>query len=446
MKVIKKTVLFTLLNLFFVCAAFAQSSGNPSASEQANSVTEFEVNGLKVLVKRRPNAPTVAAGLFIRGGARNITDKNAGIEQMMLSASTEGSKKFPREVVRREISRTGSSIGATAGKDYSVMSMAVTRGNFERLWEIFADLAMNPTFSNEAVEYTRSQILTGLREQETDNDNFLKILQDRVVYANHPYANEVGGTIENVNRFTAKDLTDFHQKMMQTSQLLLIVVGDLDPKDVQAKVAATLGKLPRGTYKEKVFPALDFSKPTLDITSRSLPTNYVQGVFNAPSLNHPDYYAMRIAITILQSLVYQEVRVKRQLSYAPNAELDSNASNTGNIYVTAVDANQAVQVMLEQINDLKTRELNDEIIKSIAGFFLTNYYIEQQTNMAQVGELARYELIGGGWRNSFEFLTRVRRVKAADVKTAAEKYMKNIRFVVIGNPTAIDKNIFVGSR
>ena len=206
MKKFNRFVLSTFLSLFFVSVAFAQS-GSPSTSEQANLVTEFDVNGLKVLVKRRPNAPTVAAGLFVRGGARNITDKNAGIEQLMLNAATEGSKKFPREVLRREIARTGSSIAATAGKDYSVMSMAVTRQNFDRLWEIFADIAVNPTFSNEAVEYARAQILTGLREQETDNDNFLEILQDRVVYANHPYSNEVGGTIENITRFSAQDLT-----------------------------------------------------------------------------------------------------------------------------------------------------------------------------------------------------------------------------------------------
>lgn len=442
MKVINKFVLFTFLSLFFATAAFAQS-GSPSTSEQANLVSEFEVGGLKVLLKKRPNAPTVAAGLFIRGGARNVDAKNAGIEQLMLSSALEGSKKFPRDVVRREISRTGSSMGATAGKDYSVMSMAVTRKNFDRLWEVFADLAVNPTFSSEAVEFARAQIKTGLLEQETDNDNYLKILQDRVVFANHPYSNEVGGTLDNISRFTVKELSDYHKKTMQTSQLLLVIVGDLEEADVRKKVEASFGKLLKGTYKDAAYPALDFSKPTLDVTTRTLPTNYVQGVFNAPSLNHPDYYAMRIATTILQSLVYQEVRVQRQLSYAPNAELDSNASNTGNIYVTAVDANQAVEVMIEQINLLKSRDLSNEMIESVAGFFLTNYYVEQQTNMAQIGELARYELIGGGWRNSFEFLTRVRRVSPADVKAAANKYMKNIRFVVIGNPSAIKREIFL---
>jgi len=439
----QKIAFLLFLNLIFVSGVFAQTSGRPSTSDQANQVTEFDVKGMKVLVKRRSNAPTVAAGLFVRGGARNITGKTAGIENLMLNAAAEGSKNFPRETLRREIARTGSGISATSGKDYSVLSLAVTRQNFDRLWDIFADIAVNPTFSNEAVEYARAQILTGLREQETDNDNFLEILQDRVIYANHPYANEASGTIETVTRFTAKDLSDYHQKVMQTSQLLLVIVGDIDPKDVQTRVAATLGKLPRGTYKETAYPALDFSKPTLDITTRTLPTNYVQGVFSAPSLDHPDYYAMRIAMTLLQSLVYQEVRVERQLSYAPNAELDSNASNTANIYVTAVDANQAVEVMLEQVKTIKSRKLNEAFIDSIAGYFLTNYYVEQQTNAAQVGELAKYELIGGGWRNSFEFLTRVRSVSADDVNRVANKYMKNIRFVVIGNPSSIDRNIFI---
>ena len=94
LSVISRNLFFTsLLILSFVIGGFAQA-GRPSIAEQASLVAEFDVNGLKVLVKRRPNAPTVAAGLFIRGGARNINDKNAGIESLMLSVATEGSKSF----------------------------------------------------------------------------------------------------------------------------------------------------------------------------------------------------------------------------------------------------------------------------------------------------------------------------------------------------------------
>ncbi len=119
------------------------------------------------------------------------------------------------------------------------------------------------------------------------------------------------------------------------------------------------------------------------------------------------------------------------------------ASNTAHISVTANDANQAVSVMLDQIKLLRTQTLNDAVIAEVAGFFLTKYYLAQETNAAQVGELARYELIGGGWRNSFEFLNRVREVKPSDIEAAANKYMKNIRFAVVGNQLAVNRTIFL---
>lgn len=442
-----RLILLALIVLSFVSAGLAQATDNSgkilNIAEQASSVTEFDVNGLKVIVKRRQSAPTVAAGLYIRGGARNITDKNAGIESLMLTTAAEGGKKFPRDIVRRELSKTGSNIGSSVGNDYSVMTLASTRTNFDRTWEIFTDLALNPAFESADVERVRGQILTGLREQETNPDSYLQVLQDRVVYANHPYATDVNGTIATIGGFTAADLRAYHQKMMQTSKLLLVIVGDLDAKELQKRIADSFGKLPRGDYKEQPYPALDFSKGSIEIAPRTLPTNYIQGIFNAPSLDSPDYYAMRVAINILRDRLFQEVRIKRQLSYAPNADLNNYLANTGNIYVTAVDANRTVGVMLNEIDNLKKQQVDNDEISAEAGQFLTSYYLGQETNSAQAGELAKYELVGGGWRNSFEFLNKVREVKSQDVQTVANKYMKNIRFVVVGNPTAINKEIFL---
>src|SRR4029453_15394931 len=99
-------------------------------AKQAALVTEFEVNGLKVLVKRREGSLTVAAGLFIKGGSRNITAENAGIEALMLDAATEGSVSFPRARMRDEQSRMGTVISSSANYDYSVMALRCTRPNF----------------------------------------------------------------------------------------------------------------------------------------------------------------------------------------------------------------------------------------------------------------------------------------------------------------------------
>ncbi len=426
-------------------AAFAQTGTIDNIARQAALVTEFDVGGMKVLVKRRESAPTVAGGLFIRGGARNISQKNAGIENLMLSAATEAGTKFPRSVLRRELSRTGSSIASSAGKDYSSIAFATTRQNFDRTWDLFTDVTLNPAFAPDDVERVRGQILAGLRETETSPDGALQALQDRIIYAGHPYANDVSGTLPTIGGLTAADLRAYHKHIMETSRLLLVVVGDVDPNDLKTRIMATFGKLPRGSYAEQPLAAFDFSKATLDIVPRTIPTNYVEGIFAAPSLSNPDFSAMRVATTILQQRVYEEVRVKRNLSYAPNAELSSLAANTANIYVTAVEANNAVKIMLGEINQMKHEHLDQDTLDGMAGQFLTNYYLGQETNAAQAGELARYELIGGGWRNSFELLNRIRGVKPADVQAVVNKYMKNIRFVVVGNPQAIDKNVFVAA-
>lgn len=438
-----KIGLLTFIILTLVSLSFAQTV-TVNLDSQVALVKEFDVNGLKVLVKRRPNSQTVAAGLFLRGGAHNLTAQDAGIENLMLNVATEGSQKFPRETLRRELSRTGSNISSGSNYDFSVLALASTKQAFDRSWEIFTDVALNPAFSPNDVELTREKLLTGLRSSEDDPDGFLQVLVEKTINSKTPYENDPSGTIENVSRFKTEDLRAYHQKVMQTSRLLLVVVGDLDASVLQQRIAASFGKLPRGDYKEPTVAPFDFSKPTLDVTSRNLPTNYIQGVFDAPSINNPDFYAMRVATTLLRDRVFEEVRVKRNLSYAPSADMGSRAANTGNIYVTAVDANRAISVMLNEINTLKTNAVDNREISGVTGQFLTTYFIGQETNAAQAAELARYELIGGGWRNSFEFLNRVKQVSPQDVQRVSQKYMKNIRFVVLGKPEFINRQIFLG--
>lgn len=431
--------------LFFAVAfASAATFAQPAATvnDASRLVTEFEVNGLKVLVKQRPSAPTFSGGLFFKGGVRNYTPETAGIENFMLNVATEAGKRFNRQQVRRELSRTGSSLAGSAGSDFGVVSFVSTKENFDRIWNVFTDVTLEPAFATEDVERVRQQLLAGLRERETSPDAALTAAQERVLYAGHPYGIDSQGTIPTVQGLTAAQLRDHHKKLMQTSRMLLVIVGDIDPKLVREKVEAAFGKLPRGDYKHEPLPALDFSKQTLDVTNRSLQTNYVQGAFPAPSLADPDYYAMRVAVTILQQLVYQEVRIQRQLSYAPNAEMNNQAVNYGFLYVTTVDPNQSVKVMLDQVNLLRTQTVTDEFIGGMAGQFVTQYYTDQQTNAAQAAELARYELIGGGWRRSFEFLEKMTAVTALDVRRVSEKYLKNFRFVVVGDPRSADPGVF----
>lgn len=411
--------------------------------DAARSVTEFEVNGLKVILKRRAKSPTIAGGLFVRGGARNINDKDAGIEYMTLSAAVEAGKNLPRQTVRRELASMGSAIGAASNNDYSVVSFGTTRENLDRFWNILSEVTLSPAFADADVNRIREQILTGLRERGTLPESALETLQDRTLYTGHPYANDVLGTVATISAITPADIRAYHKNIMETSRLVFVVVGDIEPDVLKTKIESTFGKLPRGSYKETPYPPLDFSKGTLDTAQRTLPTNYVKGTFAAPAPGTKDYFAMRVAVSILQTLVYQTVRQQLQLSYAPDAAMNNFAVNTANISVSTTDPNRAIAEMRKQIRLLQENTLNPEVIDEISAFFLTRHYIGQETSGAQVGELAQYELVGGGWRNAFEFMNGVRAVTPQDVRDVANRYMKNLRFAYIGNTASIERTVFV---
>ena len=413
-------------------------------TKQAALVSEFDVNGMKVLVKKREGSLTVAAGLFIRGGSRNITAENAGIEALMLDVASEASANFPRERLRSELARMGTVIGFDVNRDYSVLALRCTRPNFERSWQIFSDVALNPSFAKEHVALVQQRQVTSRRDDSDDPDSNLQQLQDKVAYAGHPYLNRTEGTVESLSRLTPEDLRRYHEKVMETSRLLLVIVGDLNPTQLREMVAASFGKLPRGNYHPDPVPQLAFDKSTVDITSRSLPTNYIQGLYTAPPPASPDMDAMRIASSILRDRVFEEVRVKRNLSYAPDAFLRTQAANIGGIYVTAVDANQAVRVMLDEITRLQREPISAQEIQAVVAQYLTGYYMGQETNAAQAGDLAQSELLGGGWRNSVEVIERLKAVTPADVQRVAQKYMRNIRFVVLGNPQSVNTSVFTG--
>jgi predicted Zn-dependent peptidase len=439
-------VLVLGLSVRFTAQQRPASSSLPAAllqvSDTLKQVTEIDVNGLKVLVKRREGSQTVAAGLFFRGGARNVTASNAGIESLMLDMATEATAAFPRERLRRELARTGTLLSSGVNLDYSALTLGSTRQHFDRAWEIFTDAAMHPSIANDDYERIKRQELIGLSDDEDTPDSYLHLLTSRVAYAGHPYLNSPHGTTETMTRLTLDDVKKYHEQLMQTSRMLLVIVGDIEPNVLQPKIAATLGKLPRGNYNPGPLAQLSFPAPTVNVTARDLPTNYVNSVYAAPQLTSPDIYPIRVATTILRERLFTEVRVRRSLSYAPDALLGSQAANTGGLYFTAVDANQTAQVMMREVSRLQTDLTSPDEIKAVAQQSLTQYYMGQETNAAQTGELAEYELIGGGWRNSGDMLDRLRAVTPEDVRRVANTYMRNMQWIVLGNPQNIDKALF----
>jgi len=57
------------------------------------------------------------------------------------------------------------------------------------------------------------------------------------------------------------------------------------------------------------------------VLTEKIPTNYILGVAPGPARSHSDYPAFSLATRILSERLFEEVRTKRNLSYAVDAAI-----------------------------------------------------------------------------------------------------------------------------
>jgi zinc protease len=262
------------------------------------------------------------------------------------------------------------------------------------------------------------------------------------VYAGNRYAVDPEGTVAAVTALKRDDLVRWHRQRLTKDNLVLVVVGNVTRADLEAKIAAAFGGLPaKGGPVASIAP-LAARGAALALVPRALPTTYIMGLFPAPNAADADYAAMRVAIDVLTKRLFEEVRTKRNLSYAPAAWMNNVGLNVGALYVTAVAPDTTLKVMRHEVERLKTEPLAPQRLAETVNGFLTRYFLQQEANMGQAATLGAYELVGQGWRRADGFIARVRAVTPADVQRVTRKYLHDFRFAVVGDSAKIDRALF----
>jgi len=181
-------------------------SPNPNSRSHSPSTNSFTLNGLAIILNRNTASDVVAANLYLLGGTRQITADNAGIEPFLLVASERGTRRFPRDLVRRKIEATGSNIVINAEEDWTMFGMRSVRASFDSTWMVFADRVTAATLDSGEVELVRAHMLTGARAVRDAPDALVSYLADSAAFAGHPYELEASGTEHSLSRISLAEL------------------------------------------------------------------------------------------------------------------------------------------------------------------------------------------------------------------------------------------------
>jgi zinc protease len=403
--------------------------------------SSFDVSGVHVILRRNAANDVVAANLYLLGGTRQETDSTAGIEPMLLWVSELGTKHYSREALRRKTAELGSTIVVEPRADWTMFGFRGIRATFDSTWMIFADRLMNGTLDSSAVELIRSQVLSAVRQRRDSPDDLVQYLADSVAFMGESYALAPAGTEASIGSFTPAALARYRATQLVKSRMLLVVVGNVERPQVERLVQRTIGQLPSGSYHWTPPADSDTSKSTSVLVARTLPTNYLLGYYTGPASSSRDYQALRVASAVLGGRLFAEVRSRRNLTYAVEAPFVERAISAGGLYVTTVYPDSVLRLMQREVRNLQTGLVDPENLQVIISQFITEYFLNNETNAEQANFLARAQLYRGDWRVADDFADELRRVTPEDVRGAARRYMHDVRFAYVGDTTKVSRSL-----
>ncbi|MDQ2930707.1 MAG: insulinase family protein [Gemmatimonadota bacterium] len=424
-------------------AALATFSAMPAVAQARatsdTSTSVFDVGGVHVILRRNTANDVVAANLYLLGGTQQATPATAGTEPLLLWVSERGTKHYTRDAITSKMAALGSAIVVEPRDDWTMFGFRGTRDTFDSTWAILTDRLINPTLAPADVEFIRAQVLAGVRQRNDSPDDLVQALADSLLFVGQPYAIPATGNERSLSSITATDLRKYHDTQIVTSRMLLVVVGNIERARLEKLILPTLGTLPHGSYTWAPPPDPVVRPSDVLFVQRQLPTNYFLGYYPGPRSTSTDLQALRIATSVLSGRLFTEIRVRRNLTYDVSAPFVERAVSSGGLYVTTVYPDSVLGIMRREINRMQSTLLDPENLNVIVQQFITEYYLNNETDAEQANQIARAELYKGDYRLAGQFVEQLRAVTPEQIRDASRKYMRGTHFAYVGDSTKVSR-------
>ncbi len=406
-------------------------------------VEEFDVNGIKVILKHSPKE-VISTKLYIKGGTANYSKEQEGIENFALNLVISGGTTSLDKIAFSTASdKIGVSIGVNSDYDFSSINLTCVKQYWDESWNLFSDIIMSPAFDLEEFTNLKENLIAQAKQTMSDPDSELRNLAMGNVFKGKNYAKDTQGTEESLKKISLENLKEYYTYLLGRKRMFLVVVGNINKEDLKSKVEASLAKLPEGS-SPVIEEQTTINEPTNVIQDRDIATNYIRGYMSAPKMNSKEGVAMMVAMRVLGERLFIEIRTKRGLSYAPASFYANGIVNSpyNAIYVSTIDPKQSIQVMVNEINKLRKDGFTLKELKDIQQSFLTNHYMELETMASQSGNLGLAEL-KGNWKMAEEFANIVNDISLDDINSAIKNYTKSISWTYLGKKDMINEEDFL---
>jgi len=391
-------------------------------------------NGLRVIIVPDHTAPVCAISLTYNTGSRNERPGRTGFAHLFEHMMFEGSANVGKGEHMLLVQSYGGTLNGSTDNDQTNYFEALPKNQLDMALFLESDRmrALNITQAN--LDNQRNAVQEE-RRLRVDNQPYGKSGEEleAMAYDSFPYHHSIIGSMDDLNAASLDDVKDFFRIYYAPNNVVVVIAGDLDPKETLVKVKKYFGDIPR----QPAPPPVDTKEPEHDKERRKSMTDQLARVpqydaaYNITPGNTLDTYALQVLGSVLSSgrssRFYQHLVHDRQLAVTAFAGAQGRRG-PGLFEVVAVprpgvkleDLEKAIE---DEIEAVKKDGVTTQELAKVHTQYLRQALQSRATDLGLANRIGTMTVFYNDPNLINTVYDKISAVTAEQVKQAAQKYL-----------------------
>ena len=448
----KKNIIISLLVVFVFNLNFSQidrtrqPDSGPDPEIKFGKPKTFKLkNGIEVLVVEDNKLPVATYSLRIDRNPIYDGDK-AGVSSILSAMLGNGTTSIPKDMFNEEVEFLGASVSVTFSGGFA---NTLTKNN-ARVLELWSDAIINPLLNEEEFDKEKTKLLESLKSDVNNIDAISSRVSSALSYGkNHPYGEFI--TEQSLNSVTYNDVIEYHKKYNIPNNAYIVVVGDVNTKEIKSLLKENFEKWKRGKLPVNPEPIYSDNVGLTEVNFIDVPSATQSTVIftnNTPlKQTDDDYFAALLANQVLgggsEGYLFKNLRDDNGWTYGAYSGLGSNRYGVSRFTAEAKVRNSVtdstVIEIVNEISRIRTENVDQQRLKDVKASYLGNFIFSTE-RASTVANFALGQKLNNLPDDYYEtFIENINKVTAQDLKKAANKYFKlgNTRIIVVGRGSEV---------
>lgn len=415
--------------------ALALTSAPAWANDAAHKTLS---NGMKVIVKEDHRSPVVVSMVWYKAGSMDESGGNTGVAHVLEHMMFKGTKAVPAGRFSRIIAEAGGRDNAFTGKDYTAYFQQLHKSKLPLALKLEADRMQNLILTKEEFAKEINVVMEERRWRTEDQPHALVYEQlMAAAFQSHPYHHPVIGWMDDLTNMQVADARAWYDRWYAPNNATLVVVGDVDAREVFALAQKYFGDI-----KRESLPA---RKPQKEPPQRGMKTvtvkapaelPYLMMAWHVPVLRDMEKdwepYALDVLTGVLDgseaARLNQSLVREQQLASSVGVGYDAAARGPGTflIDVTPVAGKTAEQLesaIREELKKIITEGITEEELTRVKAQVVADEVFRRDSMFYQAMQIGQLETAGLPYDSMDKIVEKLKQVTAEQVQNAAKKYL-----------------------